>query len=109
MTTEHGANAALEWERLLRFVANHGVSLEASAMVEDFVERHADEFVEQIELEAPRNRPFAELVATAHLGDMSGPGVERVARLQDQLIEHGDLGITRWRGRMTLPPLEEEL
>lgn len=93
---------------MLRFIEQDDASLEASGMVEDFMDRHADSFVEQIEAEAGRNRAFAELVATAHLGDMSGPGVERVARLQEELIERGDLGITRWRGWMTLPPIEEE-
>jgi hypothetical protein len=92
---------------MLRFVEQHGASLEASAMVEDFVDRHADDFIEQIEAEAGRSRAFAELVAMAHLGDMSGPGVERIARLQDQLNEDGDFSISRWRGWAPLAPTEE--
>lgn len=90
--------AAAAWERLLRCVREDGSSLDAQGMVEEFIERYADEHAELIEAEAARDRAFAELVAMAFLGQMSGPGVERIARLQDQLIERGDLGITRWRG-----------
>jgi hypothetical protein len=102
-----GADAAMEWERMLRFIGEHGVSVEASAMVEDFIDRRADDFIEQIEAETGRNRAFAELVAMAHLGDMSAPGVERIARLQDQLNEDGDFSISRWRGWAPLEPTEE--
>ena len=98
---------ATEWDRLLRFVEQNGASLEASAMVEDFIDRHADDFIEQIEAEAGRRRAFAELVAMSHLGDMSGPGVERVARLQDLLNEDGDISISRWRGWAALAPTEK--
>ncbi len=96
-------NADQSWAVMLAFVAEHGDSLEAAALVEDFIDQHADAFAPRIEEQAWKDPSFAALVANAHLGDISGPGVGRVARLQDALFERGDVG-TRWRGWMPLAP-----
>ena len=99
------ADATESWAQLLDFVADHGASLEASALVEDFINRHADACATRIEEQALIDHVFAVLVAQAHLGDMSGPGVVRVRRLQDRLFERGDPEIgSRWQGLSPLDP-----
>lgn len=96
-------NADRAWAQLLDVVAEHGATLEAVALVEEFIDRHADKFGAQIEEQARLDHSFAELVAHAYLGDMSGAGVERVRRLQDELFEGGDVG-SRWQGWMPFLP-----
>lgn len=99
--TAKGADEA--WDLMLAFVTKHGASLEAAALVEDVIDQHADALAPQIEEQASKDHAFAELVAHTHLGDMSGPGVERVRRLQDALFERGDVG-TRWQGWLPIDP-----
>jgi hypothetical protein len=96
-------NADQAWALMLDFVAEHGASLEAAALVEDFIDRHADEFAARIEEQARVDHSFAELVAQAYLGDMSGAGAERVRHLQDELFARGDVGL-RWQGWIPLRP-----
>jgi len=103
MRSDDGERA---WRELLDLVGSRDGSLDDIAAMEDFIDRYADEFVERIEEQARLDRTFADLVADAHLGDMSGVGVDRVARLQDALFERGDLGISRVKGWFPLSPAD---
>lgn len=82
MANDEDADAA--WTHILAYVAEHRASLdagapveilvEADALIEAFIDRHADAFVERIEEQAAKDLTFARLVAGVHTGDMAGPG-----------------------------------
>jgi hypothetical protein len=70
--------------------------------VEDFVSRHADQFLDAIESEVRVNRGFAEAVAHVDLSDVAlNPAIERFLALQSKV--RGDLGISYWEGWLPLP------
>jgi hypothetical protein len=89
------------WEELRAFVGGRPYDLGSLSLVEDFVSRHAEHFLEAIEREAAQSRTFAEAVAHVDIsGSLMTPTVERFYELQRGVRER--LGIDYWTG--WLPP-----
>ncbi len=73
------------WPLVVAFVLEHPEDAHASALLEEFIYEHGDQFIDRM-AEAARTHPMVkELIAQAYVGGIAGAGIEEFHRLQQRL------------------------
>ena len=86
----------------MSFVTAGAAEDEAQMLLEDLMHRAGDLLVSSIESEAATNPRFAEVVAQAHVGDLSGAAADRFRVLQREIRDR--LQISYWEGLAPINP-----
>jgi hypothetical protein len=89
------------FSKLRARVSASGSNPETQALFDEFLERHLDAYISQIERAAETDPLFARVVAETPIDQGASPARDRLRELQRRLSPA--LGMSRWEGFHPLP------